>query len=503
MRPADLLAIAASAAPQPSARQGAAADADLFSRALRSESGRVTPVGDDRCGVPCGETGASTIQGMRGERADELPGFVRPVIGARPERGAVDAWRTFLQGLRESGLFAGAARQGETAEGKLSTLTALQAPAEGAEPKPAPASAETGAFISALQALQAAITTAVQDPAANPAEPGQLPAAVQTALDAAVAAAPPALQPRIQAFAERLTQRLTAAMSGDTAEAKGSAVAAAATESAADGQTRSVAQAVLAALEQSGQGQTPVIPDLERRATLRAAVAETTTDAAPKATDPAAPAATSTDASARSSGQASNPAQAQAAPTDAAEALPVATDPAAATADASVEAAPTPAAAAAPTQAHAATLSAVRGSPELVAQLAANIVRKLEGRTTRFEMELNPAEMGRVDVRLSIDKDGRVAAQMAFDNPLAAADMRGRADDLRRQLEQAGFQVASEDLSFAERDKGQQFDRSARGEADPDAARERAFREGERNARLAEDAGRLANRTQLGLDMRV
>jgi hypothetical protein len=92
---------------------------------------------------------------------------------------------------------------------------------------------------------------------------------------------------------------------------------------------------------------------------------------------------------------------------------------------------------------------------------------------------------------------------MSFDNPAAAADMRGKADELRRQLEQSGFNVASEDLTFSDREAGQGFQPHDQALADPDISRARAFREADRTARLAEDAGRLSIRATLGLDMRV
>ena len=97
---------------------------------------------------------------------------------------------------------------------------------------------------------------------------------------------------------------------------------------------------------------------------------------------------------------------------------------------------------------------------EATAQIAAQILRRLEGRSTRFEMALTPDELGRVDVKLDIDSEGRLNARLAFDNPAAATDLRGRADELRRQLEEAGFQLAQDAFEFAERDSGSSaFDR--------------------------------------------
>jgi flagellar hook-length control protein FliK len=102
-----------------------------------------------------------------------------------------------------------------------------------------------------------------------------------------------------------------------------------------------------------------------------------------------------------------------------------------------------------------------RSTVETTAQIAAQIVRKLEGRSTRFDMVLTPEDLGRVDVSLEIGEDGQLAARLAFDNPAAAADLRGRADELRRQLQDAGFQVSNDSLSFSQRDPsaGGGFDR--------------------------------------------
>jgi hypothetical protein len=52
---------------------------------------------------------------------------------------------------------------------------------------------------------------------------------------------------------------------------------------------------------------------------------------------------------------------------------------------------------------------------------------------------------------------------MAFDNPVAAADFRAHADELRRQLEQAGFQLSDNSLSFTDRNPQQQGQSSGQG----------------------------------------
>lgn len=106
----------------------------------------------------------------------------------------------------------------------------------------------------------------------------------------------------------------------------------------------------------------------------------------------------------------------------------------------------------APVEVVASTLSRV--TVETTVQIAARIVRQLEAKQTRFDMVLTPEDLGRVEVSLDIDADGQLAARLAFDNPAAAADLRGRVDELRRQLTDAGFQLAGDALEFSDRGAG-------------------------------------------------
>lgn len=171
------------------------------------------------------------------------------------------------------------------------------------------------------------------------------------------------------------------------------------------------------------------------------------------------------------------------------------------TQDAALEpqARPVPAEPVAPSVVTRADVPVARLSMDAVAQLSAQIIRRLEGRATRFDIELNPVELGRVDVRLDIDAEGRLAARLAFDNPAAAVELRGRVDELRRDLQQAGFQLADDAFSFADRG-GSGRDQASHGD---DARRLHA-----RSAELAAEIDAAAQpalrtMTRLGLDVRV
>ncbi|EJL23124.1 Flagellar hook-length control protein FliK, partial [Caulobacter sp. AP07] len=103
---------------------------------------------------------------------------------------------------------------------------------------------------------------------------------------------------------------------------------------------------------------------------------------------------------------------------------------------------------AAPTPIVAANLP-VKAAPETVAHLTTEIASKAQvGKTSRFDVVLQPEGLGRVDVRIEIAKDGKLTAALNFDNPQAAADLRGKSGELRQALADAGFNVADNALSF-------------------------------------------------------
>ena len=90
----------------------------------------------------------------------------------------------------------------------------------------------------------------------------------------------------------------------------------------------------------------------------------------------------------------------------------------------------------------------MRGSPQTVAQLSAEILKKLDAQTTRFDVALTPDGLGKVDVRIEIGRHGALTASMAFDTAQAAAELRGKSAELRQALAQAGFTVADNALRF-------------------------------------------------------
>lgn len=156
------------------------------------------------------------------------------------------------------------------------------------------------------------------------------------------------------------------------------------------------------------------------------------------------------------------------------------------------------------------TSHGARGTPETVANLAAQIVKKLEGKSTRFDVELNPHGLGKVDVRIEIGAQGRITAGMVFENPQAAADVKARAAELQRALEQAGFDISG-GISFdVAQDRGhQQQNQAWQDQSDASRAFQgRAFRAALDTAGDAAEAAnqgalRLRRGVNSGLDLRI
>ena len=155
---------------------------------------------------------------------------------------------------------------------------------------------------------------------------------------------------------------------------------------------------------------------------------------------------------------------------------------------------------------------AVRGAPETVANLAAQIIKKLEGQSTRFDVELDPQGLGKVNVRIDIGAQGAITAAMSFDNPQAASELRSRAAELQRALEQAGFNLSGGVTFDVAQDRGQQGQAwQQAGQDDNNAGRAfrgQAFQSALDTAGDAADAAlngalRLRRGVNAGLDMRI
>lgn len=103
---------------------------------------------------------------------------------------------------------------------------------------------------------------------------------------------------------------------------------------------------------------------------------------------------------------------------------------------------------------HEAVAAASRAAPT---QVGREIVRRFNGENTRFEMRLDPPELGRVEVKLEVSRDNRVTAVIAAESPQALQELTRHARDLEQALQSAGLDLADNGLSFDLSDRGAMF----------------------------------------------
>jgi flagellar hook-length control protein FliK len=89
-----------------------------------------------------------------------------------------------------------------------------------------------------------------------------------------------------------------------------------------------------------------------------------------------------------------------------------------------------------------------------VAGLAVEIAAQSRAGKNRFEIRLDPPELGRIDVRLDMDKDGNVTSRMTVERADTLDLLRRDAQQLERALNQAGLKTADNALEFQLRDQG-------------------------------------------------
>lgn len=101
-----------------------------------------------------------------------------------------------------------------------------------------------------------------------------------------------------------------------------------------------------------------------------------------------------------------------------------------------------------------------------VMAIALQVARNLQKGVNRFDIRLDPAEMGRIDVRMEVKKDGHVAAHLTVDRPETLDLLQRDARALQQALNNAGLQANADSLNFSLRDQsgggnGQAFGASA------------------------------------------
>lgn len=108
-------------------------------------------------------------------------------------------------------------------------------------------------------------------------------------------------------------------------------------------------------------------------------------------------------------------------------------------------------------------------------QVGVAVARAAKDGRTEIHVRLDPAELGRVEVRLHFQADGEVRAQVTTDNPQTFDLLRRDSQVLERALQDAGLRTDSGSLSFNLRQQDNQsaqqhFARNTRNDTDSGAA---------------------------------
>jgi flagellar hook-length control protein FliK len=104
-------------------------------------------------------------------------------------------------------------------------------------------------------------------------------------------------------------------------------------------------------------------------------------------------------------------------------------------------------------------------------QVAQHVAPRFDGQSANFEVRLDPAELGRVDVKITVDHDKRVTAAVSADSAQTLSDLRGAARDIERALNEAGLDLAQGGLSFdlnQRQTSDEKFDAASHSAADAD-----------------------------------
>jgi flagellar hook-length control protein FliK len=113
---------------------------------------------------------------------------------------------------------------------------------------------------------------------------------------------------------------------------------------------------------------------------------------------------------------------------------------------------------------HAIAASAAAAAPSLsvtaatsaavpLSGLALEIAVTAKSGNSRFEIRLDPAELGRIDVRIDVDRNGHMTSHLMVEKQETLTMLRQDAPQLQRALDDAGFNTGNSGLQFSLRDQ--------------------------------------------------
>ena len=81
--------------------------------------------------------------------------------------------------------------------------------------------------------------------------------------------------------------------------------------------------------------------------------------------------------------------------------------------------------------------------------LAVEITTQAHAGKKHFEIRLDPPELGRIDVKLDVDRDGNVSTRLVVDRADTLDLLKRDASSLERALQQSGLKTSDNALEFS------------------------------------------------------
>src|SRR4029077_1294782 len=94
------------------------------------------------------------------------------------------------------------------------------------------------------------------------------------------------------------------------------------------------------------------------------------------------------------------------------------------------------------------TASAATGGAVPLSGLAVEIAASVKSGKTSFDIRLDPADLGRIDVRIDVDRNGQVTSHLTVEKPETLSMLQQDAPQLQRALDDAGLKTGSGGLQF-------------------------------------------------------
>ena len=99
------------------------------------------------------------------------------------------------------------------------------------------------------------------------------------------------------------------------------------------------------------------------------------------------------------------------------------------------------------------TATAATSAAVPLSGLAVEIAASAHSGKTSFDVRLDPADLGRIDVRINVDRNGQVTSHLTVEKPETLTMLQQDAPQLRQSLDDAGLKTGNGGLQFSLRDQ--------------------------------------------------